>query len=599
MALVRLKSLSTLNNNNLEAKNFDLYRLLCSQELLTIAYNSIKSKPGNMTPGTDGKTLDGLSEEVLDKLMSDLRDQSFQFSPVLRVYIPKGNSGKLRPLGIPPPREKIVHKGMLMILEAIYDPTFSEHSHGFRSGRSCHTALREFRTTWRSTAWAIEGDIKGCYDNVDHTTLINIIRRKVADERFIRLIWKMLRAGIIEDGKYSPTTVGTPQGGIVSPLLSNIYLNELDVFIGQIQDLTCAYTGNLPRKDNPEYSKIKRKIYRLRRERDSPKDTESKKRINTQVIMLSKALRQLPSTDPNDPKFIRIKYVRYADDWVVGITGSMDFTKFILSLIDEFIKNVLKMELSSEKTVITKFSSGKVRFLGYFIKIGSVSTNSLNKNSTKKRTVGHNPRLFAPSQQLVRKLYENNFCTHEGRGVRKKGWIYYPDEIIVQRYNSIIRGYRNYYAPADNFSTTMSRIEYILLFSCAHTLASKHRTRVSTQIRRLKRELKLSISKTYTNNLWDFRPNQEKISIDRIYSFYVKRTKLLSSDKCIICKSTDRLESHHVRALRKDGVNLHDKYFIGVMQRMNRKQITVCRNCHQKIHNGLYDGISLRTLPGT
>lgn len=528
MALARLKSLSTLNNNNLEAKNHDLYRLLCSQELLTIAYNSIKSKPGNMTPGTDGKTLDGFSKKVLDKLISDLRDQSFQFSPVLRVYIkegyapPKGNSGKLRPLGIPPPREKIVHKGMLMILEAIYDPTFSEHSHGFRSGRSCHTALREFRTTWRSTAWAIEGDIEGCYDNVDHTTLINIIRRKVADERFIRLIWKMLRAGIIEDGKYSPTTVGTPQGGIVSPLLSNIYLNELDVFIGQIQDLTCAHTGNRPRKDNPDYSKIKRQIFR---ERDSLNDTESKKRTNSQVIMLSKAkgakppLRQLPEAamphstwgrapfDSNDPNFIRIKYVRYADDWIVGITGSIDFTRFILSLIDEFIRNVLKMKLSSEKTLITKFSSGKVRFLGYFIKIGSVSTTSLNKNSTKKRTVGHNPRLFAPSRELVLKLYENNFCTHEGRGVRKKGWIYYPDEIIVQRYNSIIRGYRNYYAPADNFRTTMSRVEYILLFSCAHTLASKHRTRVSTQIRRLKHELKLSISKTYTNNLWDFRPH--------------------------------------------------------------------------------------------
>ena len=537
MALARLKSLSTLNNNNLEAKNHDLYRLLCSQELLTIAYNSIKSKPGNMTPGTDGKTLDGFSKKVLDKLISDLRDQSFQFSPVLRVYIeegyapPKGNSGKLRPLGIPPPREKIVHKGMLMILEAIYDPTFSEHSHGFRSGRSCHTALREFRTTWRSTAWAIEGDIEGCYDNVDHTTLINIIRRKVADERFIRLIWKMLRAGIIEDGKYSPTTVGTPQGGIVSPLLSNIYLNELDVFIGQIQDLTCAHTGNRPRKDNPDYSKIKRQIFRLRSERDSLNDTESKKRTNSQVIMFSKALRQLPSTDPNDPNFIRIKYVRYADDWIVGITGSIDFTRFILSLIDEFIRNVLKMKLSSEKTLITKFSSGKVRFLGYFIKIGSVSTTSLNKNSTKKRTVGHNPRLFAPSRELVLKLYENNFCTHKGRGVRKKGWIYLPDEILVQRYNSIIRGYRNYYAPADNFRTTMSRIEYILLFSCAHTLASKHRTRVSTQIRRLKHELKLSISKTYTkratpqNNLWDFRPNQEKISIDRLYSFYVRRTK--------------------------------------------------------------------------
>ena len=264
--LLRLESLKERNTKNRDAVNKDLYRLLCNKELLTIAYNSIKSKPGNMTPGTDELTLDEMSDKIIKGIIAELRSQTFKFKPVRRVYIPKGNTGNMRPLGVPTPRDKVVQKAMLMIMENIYEPTFSTHSHGFRPGFSCHSALKEIRSTWSGTKWAIEGDIKGCYDNVKHQILIDIIRQKIDDERFIQLIWKLLRAGVEINKKLERTKMGTPQGGILSPLLANIYLHELDEFITNLSTQTSSSNNN-SRRENPEYKSIRGKIYRLRTKR--------------------------------------------------------------------------------------------------------------------------------------------------------------------------------------------------------------------------------------------------------------------------------------------------------------------------------------------
>jgi group II intron reverse transcriptase/maturase len=598
----RLETLRKRNTKNHSAINKDLYRLLCRKDFLSACYQSIKSKAGNMTAGTDEITLDGYSEEVVDAVINALKDQSWQFKPVRRKYIPKAN-GKLRPLGIPAPRDKIIQKGIEIILSAIYEPSFSDVSHGFRTGRSCHSALRSIRETWSGMKWIIEGDIEGCYDNVDHTILMKLLRRRIQDERFLNLIWKLLRAGYEEDGVLKPSKKGCPQGGIVSPVLANIYLHELDIFIQKLVD-----QHNIgKRRPNKLYESLRGKRDRLRFYRGT--DGKTRQRPKSEIPMhevrrLTKEMKKIPSKEPMDENYKKLIYVRYADDWVIGIVGSKDLAKTIREQISAFTLKHLKLTLSPEKTHISHLANEGANFLGFEIKCGQAGTYS-GRSITKdlyggsKRTVGWQPRLFIPMNNIVKRLAQNNFCTSNGLALKKKGWIVYDDDVIIARYNSVLHGLRNYYAPADNLSTSMNRINYILKYSCAHTLAAKHRTRISKQLRRkdsnsIKVLLDVVPGKV---NPWDFRGEKvNELSLEHAFTSFASRTRILSSTECTVCGSKTGLEMHHVKALRKGGVDLKDNYMLAMMQRINRKQICVCRKCHMKIHTGKYDGISLKYL---
>ena len=566
MAITVQQRLETLRKRNLKnptAVNKDLYRLLCRKDFLSACYQSIKSKAGNMTSGTDLETLDGFSEEILDSIISALKDQSWQFKPVRRKYIPKTN-GKLRPLGVPAPRDKILQKGIEMILVTIYEPLFLDYSHGFRPGRSCHSALRSIRTTWSGMKWVIEGDIEGCYNKIDHSILIKILRRKIQDERFLNLLWKLLRAGYEEEG--------SKKGGVVSPVLSNIYLHELDIFVQQLMD-----QDNLDkRRPNKEYERLRGKRDRLRFYRGL--DGKTQPRPKSEVPMdevrwltndgtsfrndgtsFRKEMKNLPSKDPMDPNSKKLRYVRYADDWIIGIIGPKDFAETIRYQVKAFISEHLKMTLNLEKTHISHLGSKGANFLGFKIKCGQAGSYSGHSTSKdlfggSKRTVGWQPRLFVPMDEIIKRLSERNFCTSNGIGLKKKGWIVYDDDIIISRYNSMLRGLRNYYAPADNLGTSMNRINYILKYSCAHTLAAKHRTRISKQLRRKdSNSIKVLLNDAPCRvNPWDFRGNKvDEISFNKIFTSFASRTQILSSDSCVVCKSKSNLEMHHVKALRK------------------------------------------------
>src|SRR5438552_1800922 len=208
-------------------------------DLYIIAYERIKSAPGNLTPGSDGNTIDGFSVETIQAIIQEMRNEQFQFKPVRTVYIPKTN-GKMRKLGIPSTRDKVVQEVIRMILEAIddspYGAYFQKTSHGFRPNHSCHSALQEIRNTWTGTNWLLEGDIQACFDELDHGTLVTLLRKKIKDERFINLIWKLLRAGYLslQEGRKDSLT-GTPQGGLASPILANGYLHELDEKMEEIR----------------------------------------------------------------------------------------------------------------------------------------------------------------------------------------------------------------------------------------------------------------------------------------------------------------------------------------------------------------------------
>ena len=207
-----------------------LYRILFNEEMYYVAYQRIYAKEGNMTECSDGKTIDGMSLTRIADLIDLLREETYQPKPARRVYIPKKN-GKMRPLGIPSFDDKLVQEVTRMILEAIYEGQFQDCSHGFRPKRSCHTALNKIQKTFTGTKWFIEGDIKGFFDNINHEILIGILAERISDERFLRLIRKFLNAGYLEDWTFHNTFSGTPQGGIVSPILANIYLDRLDKFV--------------------------------------------------------------------------------------------------------------------------------------------------------------------------------------------------------------------------------------------------------------------------------------------------------------------------------------------------------------------------------
>lgn len=294
--LTRLNKLYELNSNS-EWMNTGLYRLVCSPDLLTIAYERIKSKSGNMTPGTDGETLDGISSSYILRLSDALKDESFQFRPTRRHLIPKKN-GKMRPLGVPSPRDKVVQEAIRIILEAIYDspisPTFVPESHGFREGRSTHTAIEHVRANWGAPNWVIEGDIKSFFDEIDHHTLIQILRKRISDERFISLIWKALSAGYMEDEQFVASKVGTPQGSIISPVLANIYLHEFDV---AVKEWIAELSNTVKKRPNPEWRRVVRKRDRLMK--------ASGGKITEEIKLLTQTIRSLPSQDHNDPNSIR------------------------------------------------------------------------------------------------------------------------------------------------------------------------------------------------------------------------------------------------------------------------------------------------------
>src|SRR5712691_3487242 len=270
----------------------DVYRQLFNPDLYLRAYGRIYSNDGAMTKGMTEETVDGMSMQKIQRIIEALRSERYQWTPVRRVNIPKKN-GKTRPLGIPTWSDKLLQEVMRSILEAYYEPQFSNSSHGFRPNRGCHTALITVRRLWRGAKWFIEGDIKGCFDNIDHQILLSILREKLHDNRFLRLVENLLKAGYLENWSYRPTLSGAPQGGIISPILSNIYLDRLDKFAEQT--LIPEYTRGIIRVANPEYARLTRAISDAWR-RD---DRAAVRQLRTQR-------RGIPRGDPDDPGYRRL-----------------------------------------------------------------------------------------------------------------------------------------------------------------------------------------------------------------------------------------------------------------------------------------------------
>lgn len=517
----------------------DIYTLMFKTEMYEIAYKKLKSNPGNMTPGIDKITLDGISREVFQGIILSMKDESFQFKPGRRVNIPKAN-GKTRPLTVAPPRDKIVQEVMRMILEAIYEPTFSENSHGFRPNRSCHTALRQVKTQFGATSFFIEGDISKCFDSFDHRLLINIIEERISDDRFIRLLWKALKAGYVEFNRTKLSIIGTPQGSIISPILSNIYLNKLDLFI---RDIKSNFDKGIKAKVNPEYKRL-----------DYLRQKALKNTDQGEANKLLKEMQKIRARLPSDPGFRRMYYVRYADDWIIAIRGTRTETIEVLKSIRGFLKDNLNLELSQEKTLITNPRTDLAVFLGTQIRISHHTYFHKGKNGQNLRAVSQ-LIMTAPLDRIYKKLESAGFWSNDKRRSTPRNlWYHESKDAIILLYNSVLRGYLNYYSFVSNFGQLASSLEWILRNSCGQLLAAKFRLSSSLGVINkfgtdFKGEDNIAFFKPkYTKNPWDFKGKKVKTDIKALFASGISKASL-DGLSCSKCGSETRVEMHHVRKL--------------------------------------------------
>ncbi len=431
-----------------------VYRLLFNPELYLLAYGRIYSNKGAMTPGVTGETADGMSMEKIRRIIDALRYERYRFSPVRRVYIPKKN-GKLRPLGMPTWSDKLLGEVVRLLLEAYYEPQFSGCSHGFRPGRGCHTALRDVAETWTGTTWFIESDISDCFGSLDHDVMAGILAESIHDNRFLRLVRNMLQAGYLEDWIWGATLSGAPQGGVVSPILSNIYLHRLDYFVERI--LIPQYTRGERRISNPEYKRVASAIERARKRGDRGKVRELRKRQ-----------RSLPSLDPQDPGYRRLRYIRYADDHLLGFTGPKSEAEKIKARLARFLREDLKLELNQEKTLITHASTQAAKFLGYEITVQRSST----KVTRGRRSVNGSVRLRVPRAVIKEKCAL--YC-ERGKPAPRTPLVNSSDLDIVATYGAEYRGIVQYYLLASDVYR-LNRLHGVMRTSLLKTLACKHKS---------------------------------------------------------------------------------------------------------------------------
>lgn len=586
-----------------------LYRNLYNPQFYLLAYQRIQANPGNMTAGTDGKTIDGIGIKRINALIEKVRDFSYQPHPARRTYIPKAN-GKMRPLGIPSFDDKLIQEVVRLILESIYEPTFSNQSHGFRMGRSCHTALKYVQKYFTGTKWFVEGDIKGCFDNVDHHVLMHILRKRIADEHFISLLWKFLKAGYMEDWNYHNTYSGTPQGSIISPILANIYMNELDNYM---QEYANRFNCEERRKINPAFKKkldiCRGKEQRLKRNAAKMSD-EEKERLTAEIKELRRSLRSMPYSDQMDENYKRVFYVRYADDFLIGVIGSKADAEQIKKDVGSFIHENLHLEMSEEKTLITH-GHNFAKFLGYEITVSKDGFNKKTKTGFTRRVNSGKVLLYVPHDKWLKRLltYDALKIKYDKQHNNKEVWepvrrsclLHLDDLEILNQYNAEIRGLYNYYRLANNVSV-LNNFYYVMRYSMLKTFAGKYRTRISRIIRKYRKGKDFAVEYLQKNGkvgqtlfynkgfCRDTKVGRENPDIvARAVENYGSNSliKRLRANKCEWCGAENvPLEMHHIRKLKD--LKGRKQWEIAMIGR-KRKTMALCVSCHDKLHAGKLD----------
>ena len=559
----------------------ELYRQLFNPQLYLLAYGRIYSNDGAMTPGVTQETVDGMSLGKIGRIIDAVRHERYRFSPARRVWIPKKN-GKLRPLGMPTWPDKLLGEVVRLLLEAYCEPQFSGRSHGFRPGRGCHTALGEVARTWTGTTWFIEGDVADCFGSLDHEIMIRILAEKIRDNRFLRLMRNMLRAGYLEDWRWNATVSGAPQGGVVSPILSNIYLHKLDDFAGNT--LIPEYTRGETRTRNKEYERVRHAYRRARKSGNRKKARELRRR---QAF--------LPSVDCDDPGYRRLHYARYADDTLFGFTGPKAEAEEIKQRLTAFLRDELHLELSAEKTLITHARTGAAKFPGYEI------TTQHSGTSGRKRING-GIALRVPATVIKAKCAP---YLERGKPAAQRALQNHGDYDIVAAYGAKYRGISQYYLLAGDVHR-LSRLRWVMETSLLKTLAAKHDSTVSKTAARYKATIETPDGPRTCSEAVRIREGNQKPLVARFGGIPLKRRKnaviidlapgrdpyprkelitRLLRNRCELCQHSGQVQVHHVARLADLAYPGHGQpAWARLMAAKRRKSLVICPPCHDQIH---------------
>jgi group II intron reverse transcriptase/maturase len=564
----------------------ELYRQLFNPQLYLLAYGRIYSNQGAMTPGPDAETADGMTLGKIERIIDAVRHERYRFKPVKRHYIPK-KDGKQRPLGLPSWSDKLLGEVVRLLLEAYYEPQFSDCSHGYRPSRGCHTALRDVAVAWTGTTWFIEGDISRCFDRLDHRVMVETLGEKVHDARLLRLIGQMLQAGYLEDWVWNATLSGVPQGGVLSPCLSNIYLDRLDKFVETA--LMPGYTRGV-RRSNPAYNKVQYRLARARKCGD-----------HAAVRVLRKQLRSLPVQDPNDPGYRRLRYVRYADDILLGFTGPKSEAEEIKRRVGQFLHEDLKLELSETKTLITHARTDAARFLGY-----EITTQHANHVITGGRRAANGATGLRVPRDVIKTKCSR--YARRGKPERRPGLMNDEDHAIISRYGAEYRGIVQYYLLAGDV-WRMSRLHWVMLTSLLKTLAGKYDSSVSKMARKYAATIETPHGPRKCMQVTVDRGEGKKPLVATFGGIPLRRQKnailtdrqpdrptphrrelvrRLLAGRCEICGHADEVQVHQIRKLAdlaRPGQPDQPEW-MRLMARRRRKTLVVCAPCHATIHQG-------------
>jgi retron-type reverse transcriptase len=634
--------LTRFKERNLKTEhiNYKVYHLLEDPFTYINAYSKVSKNTGALTKGVEAteETMSKFSLTKAEAISRAFRERRYHWSPTRRVMIPKPGKKAKRPMDTPTQKDRISQEAIRGLLESIYEPEFREFeklngfqctNYGFRPGKSTEDALYYLKRLGKGTTYAIEGDISGAYNNVDHDILLLALRRRIRDKRFLKTINQLLKSGVMEEGSKIRTFMGTPQGGIVSPLLFNIYMFALDKYV--YKEIIAPYNKSRSQskpKVNPEY---RRKTYRLegllRAIRKIRRDKESYKEVSSKQTLLlnkskAKARKQLQKeirnvygqdrTSSQDIQSIPRKavYARYADDWILLVHGPHEEALELKEKIKNFIETQLKMKLDEQKTLITHLTKGAT-FLGYKLRMWSgrqglvkLVTSRTKKGWTRVRRLltSRGLGVVVDGDRLKASLVRKKFCTPSYKPLPRDPWTILREEEIVRKYRETAVGLYNYYriCPCDRFLNLAS---YVLQYSCAFTLAKKNKTTTGKLMARHGKTLRFEYRQytqgnTITKSVefltyaqYRNRSSEWQRKKQRDDPFSLKqnwRTSFKLFLDCVICGSEENVEMHHTNSLRKIPANKRENYSY-VMRSLRRKQIPVCRSCHENITHGPYD----------
>ena len=568
-----------------DGKYNNLIHMISDTKFMVACYNEIKGNPGNMTPGSSRETLDGINLKWLQNVGKDIREGKFNFSPARRRDISKRDSTKKRALTIASPREKIVQKALQVVLEAIWEPEFANSSHGFRPGRGVHSALSQLYYGGQTFIWVIQGDISGCFDNIPHETIIRQVKNKVVDQRVIQLTTKYLKTSSWdqEQNRTYDRTIGIPQGGVLSPILCNIVMDRFDKYMEKMTD---KFHRGSRRAHNREYQRLeyKRRKAKNRRER----------------IQILIQMRKIGNVDRFDNNFRRMKYIRYADDFVILMISNIHEARMIKNNTKEFLKNNCGVELNSEKTRITNMTKG-FKFLGAEIIKPRRRHTFLCRGKEQRKSVA-TPRLLikAPIADILKDLKKAGYIKQNNLKryipTYKGALINLTHHDVVTHYNSKIYGLLNFYTFASNLNK-LRRVIWYIHASCALTLARKLKMRTMRGVfekfgktlrcpetgREIYKPKTMKVKHHYQVRKSVIHP---KDILEQ--SWTAKITDNAFNRACILCGSTLQVEMHHYRTVKDIRAKLRtgNLTFAQWEGAVKRKQIPLCKYHHDLYHKG-------------